>query len=297
MSGAAMNRAVMNRPTKTRAAVSRATQLKRTLFASLLLIAAGPALSDSAQVRRARVFASLPDWTGIWEAEAWSDITVAGRPAGGIAAVRAKSVLSAIPPYNAEWQARYQAALKDVAALKAAATTSNVCEFGFPGVMESPAVFQIAVTPEETLLIFSTREVRHVYTDGKPLPPREDLWPSFLGHSIGHWDGQTLVIDTAERVASAPLRFSSPLVKLSDRARFTERLRLVSKDRLEDQITVEDPVALEKPWQLTLSYRRVTNLDRMIDFNCTENDRNPVVDGKITIAPTSAPASGREALY
>ena len=268
-----------------RASMSCASKPALTLFATLLLLAAGPALSDSAQRQRARVFASLPDWSGIWEAEAWADITIAGRPAGGIAAVRAKSVLSAIPPYNAEWRAQYQAALKDTAALRAAATTSKVCEFGFPGVLESPALFQIAVTPEETLFIFSTREVRHVYTDGKPLPPREDLWPSFLGHSIGHWDGQTLVIDTVERVASAPLRFSSPLVKLSDRARFTEKLRLVSEDRLEDQITVDDPIALEKPWQLTLSYRRVTNLDRMIDFNCTENDRNPVVDGKITIAP------------
>ena len=80
-------------------------------------------------------------------------------------------------------------------------------------------------------------------------------------------------------------RFTSPLVKLSDQAKFTERLRLATPDRLENELTIEDPVALERPWHLKLSYRRVTNLDRMIYHNCTENDRNPVVDGRMTITP------------
>ena len=264
---------------------SRASGLKLALFAGILLAAASATCSGASPPQRARVFATLPDWTGFWESEAWSDITVGGRPAGGIASVRAKSRLAAIPPYNAEWRARYEAGLKDTSALQSAAMTSKVCEFGFPGVLESPALFQVAVTPEETLFVFATREIRHIYTDGKPLPAPEDLWPNSLGHSTGRWDGQTLVIETVERNAAAPLRYSSPLVKLSDRARFTERVRLMSPDRLEDQLTIEDPVALERPWQLTLSYRRVTNLDRMIDFNCSENDRNPVVDGMMTIAP------------
>ncbi len=54
----------------------------------------------STQQQRARVFASLPDWTGIWEAEAWTQRTAAGRPAGGMAEVRAKSQLMGHPPEN-----------------------------------------------------------------------------------------------------------------------------------------------------------------------------------------------------
>jgi hypothetical protein len=243
--------------------------------------------ADADQDRRTRIFSSLPDWSGFWEAEAWSDITVAGRPAGGIAAVRAKSTLSAIPPYNEEWKARYEEARKSPAA-QAAALSSKFCEFGFPGVMESPATLQFVVTPEETLIVSVTREIRHIPTTGEPHPPKEERWPTLLGTSVGHWEGQTLVVSTIERQAEAPLRFSTPYVKLSEHARFTERIRRVSRDRLEIEMTVEDPVALTRPWRIPLSYRRVTNLDRMIYHNCTENDRNPIVDGKLTI---SAPAA------
>ena len=251
-----------------------------------VLAEAAPAHATATNAeQRSRVFASLPDFSGIWESEAWSDITVAGRPAGGIAAVRAKSVLSAHPPYNAEWEARYQAALKDTAALQAASMTSKICEFGFPGALESPAVFQFLVTPEETVMLFVTREVRHLYTDGRSHPAADSLWPTLTGDSIAHWERDTLVVDTIARLASAPLRFSSPHVKLSEHARFTERIRRLGPDRLENELTIEDPVALSKPWHLRLAFQRVKNLDRMIHHDCVENDRNPVVDGRMTIAP------------
>jgi hypothetical protein len=237
------------------------------------------------EATRAKVFASLPDWTGIWESEAWSDVDVSGRPAGGAAAVRAKSALAVHPPYNAEWEARYQAELKSFDGRKSA-ETMKVCEFGFPGVMESPALFQLLITPEQTLFLFATRETRHVYTDGRTHPEAQNIWPTLMGDSVGRWEGRELVIDTVSRMATAPLRFTSPLIRLSDQARFTERLRLASPDRLENEVIVEDPVALARPWRLRLSYRRVTNLDRMIYHNCSENDRNPVVDGRMTISPT-----------
>jgi hypothetical protein len=52
-----------------------------------------------------------------------------------------------------------------------------------------------------------------------------------------------------------------------------------------DQLTIDDPLAFTHPWTLTIPYKRVTNLDRLIHGDCKENDRNPVVDGKLTIAP------------
>lgn len=222
---------------------------------------------------------------GIWESEAWSDVDEGGRPAGGIAAVRAKSVLTGKPPYNAELEARYQASLKDTAAQTAFASTSKTCSFAFPGAMESPSLFQIFVTREETLFLFATPEVRHIYTDGRPHPAPEDLWPTPMGESIGHWEGNTLVIETIARRAKTPIRFSSPQTVLSEQARFTERIRLASADRLENEMTIEDPVTLARPWVVTLKYRRVMDLDRLPPHDCTENDRNPVVDGKLTIAP------------
>jgi len=258
---------------------------KSVLVAICLLPCAEVAEADSAARQRAENFATLPDWTGLWESEAWSDITVGGRPAGGMAAVRAKSALAAHPPYNAVWEARYAEALKDTAALAAAAETTKICKFGFPGALESPSVFEMLVTPEQTAFIFTTPEVRHVYTDGRAHPGPDSLWPTLMGHSIGHWEGHTLVIETVARDSAAPLRFSSPFLKLSEQARYTERIRLVGPDSLVNEMTIEDPVALARPWHLVLRHRRVKNLDRILPYDCAENDRNPVIDGQLTISP------------
>jgi len=70
---------------------------------------------------------------------------------------------------------------------------------------------------------------------------------------------------------------------LSDSAHFTERLRLVDENTLEDRMHIDDPVAFAHPWDITFRYARVTEMNRMIPMNCEENDRNPVVDGKIII--------------
>jgi len=106
-----------------------------------------------------------------------------------------------------------------------------------------------------------------------------------MGDSIGHWEGDTLVIETVARLANDALAIASPLSKVSEHAKFTERLRLVSPDVLEDEMTIEDPVALARPWTVKIRYRRVTDLDRMTNYDCEENDRNPVVDGQLTVAP------------
>jgi hypothetical protein len=249
---------------------------------SLALLSAAHA-DEMAQQKRASVFAKLPNWNGIWETEAWTQRTAAGRPAGGMAEVRAKSVMMGHPPYKPDWDKRYQAGK---AATAASEVGRKVCSFGFPQNMESPALFQVAITPEETLFVFATPDVRHIYTDGRPHTEPDLLWLTRMGDSIGHWEGDTLVIDTIARAAEAPIAIASPGLNVSEQARFVERVRLVSPDRLEDQLTIIDPVALTKPYTVTIHYRRAQDMQRLIHHDCFENDRNPVVDGKLTIAPS-----------
>jgi hypothetical protein len=256
---------------------------KITLLLLSLLAAATCAHAQTSAQHRARIFASLPDWTGIWESEAWTQRTAAVRPAGGMATVRARAALMGHPPYKPEWEARYQAALKNSAAASEAGR--KVCSFGFPWAMESPSLFQVVVTPEETLFVFVTQDVRHIYTNGQQHPPKDDLWPTRMGDSIGRWEGDTLVIDTIARHPGAPIAHASPMSLVSEQARFTERIRLVTPDRLENEMTIDDPIAFERPWKLKLTYKRVKNLERLGNYDCMENDRNPVVDGKLTIAP------------
>ena len=254
-------------------------QLRITLLALVCVSAAHSAPNSGDRVR---MFASLPDWTGIWQSSAWFSMDVSGRLPGGDAQLQNTLQLIRHPPYNAEWEAKYQAGLKNTAALAAQTATFKVCSRGFPALLEAPWMFQFVVLPEETLLVFENDQVRHIYTDGRRHPPKDDLWPTRLGDSIGRWEGDTLIVDTVARTPE-PIAPRAWLSLLSERAHFTERLRMVNRDELEDQLTIEDPIALAQPWHIALEFKRVREMNRMIPFDCYANDRNPVVDGKMTI--------------
>lgn len=242
----------------------------------MLLVAVG-SCSQPDGGDRARVFAALPNWTGYWIADDGVEnaLGVSGRTEHG-AADFAKMKLNAPVAYTPEWAAKVDAARKD-----AARELGKECGFPFPFMMESPWVLQFLITPEETAVIVAGREIRHIYTDGRTHPSAEDIWPTPWGDSVGGWDGHELRVDT---IAVQPSTFP-PM--LSERAHFTERIRMVSPERIEDELTVEDPLALARTWQTTIPYQRVAGLDRMVHGDCQENDRNPVVDGKLTIAPAN----------
>jgi hypothetical protein len=266
---------------------SGGTAMMRTRLAVLLAALGSLAETHAASVQQPRTeaFSKLPDWTGIWEAEAWAGRTVAGRPPDGMKGLFSRTRLTGHPPYNPEWEARYQAGLKDTAALAALAASHKSCSFGFPMMMEAPPFLEFIMTPEQTLIAFETQNVRHIYTGGRTHPPEDELWPTPSGHSIGRWEGDTLVAHTVARRSSDPLGFASPLTRVSGKATFTERIRMVGPDRLENVMVIEDPIAFSQPWKVTLSYVRVKSIDRLAGHDCTENDRNPVIDGKLTIAP------------
>jgi hypothetical protein len=254
-----------------------------SVCAVLLLSCAAVAASQSEQQRQ-RAFKTLPDWTGIWLPDdgVMDELGLTNAPEKGDVTFADTILRKQHPPYNEEWEAKYQAARRALEARKTGSESylSKECGFYFPKVMESPWVFEALVTPEETVLIFAGREVRHILTDGRTHPPMDERWATPWGDSIGHWHGQTLIVDT---VAVQKDPGAGPM--LSEGAHFTERLRRLGKDKFEDQITVDDPVALTHPWSVTIPYKRVTNLDRMIHGDCLANDRDQIIDGKVTITP------------
>ncbi len=85
---------------------------------------------------------------------------------------------------------------------------------------------------------------RTVWTDGRPLPKDPD--PSYLGYSVGKWDGDTFVVETIgfnDKLWDDS--FGNPR---SDETRLTERYRRLNHDTLEMQITIDDPKAYTKTW-------------------------------------------------
>jgi hypothetical protein len=285
--------------------------MRTLLMALLLAVLNGPVLAQANSTSRVQRFSALPNWTGIWETEISAQmengeldkamaeamrhpdrVTAVLAPKGVLLPAEveffSREQLIKKPPYNSEWDHRYERLKRKVMATPAAAVKAGsvkACRWEYPLIMESPTdgVFEVFVTPEETLLLFADGQARHIYTD-RPHPAPENLWPTDLGDSVGRWEGDTLVIDTVERKAGPFIRvphFLSP--DLSAGAHFTERLRMVSPDAMEDQMTIEDSARLAHPWTVTLRFRRVKNLDRLIATDCTENDRFSVTNGKETI--------------
>ena len=118
-------------------------------------------------------------------------------------------------------------------------------------------------------------QTRSIWTDGRSHPANAN--PGFMGDSIGRWQGDALTVDTVAVSDAQPL---APGFGHSERLRITERIGLnpADKDQLIDRIEVQDTDALERPYVVTATYRRDRH-GRLLEFECAENDRNPVDAG------------------
>jgi len=168
-------------------------------------------------------------------------------------------------PYDAR-RAAEDAATKRGEPLGTAAV--QCVPYGFPRMM-AVALYpaEIIQRPSQvTIITEAFSEVRRVYMN-QPQLPIDEVPPSYYGHSVGKWDGDSLVIDTVG-IKESVLGYQN--LPHSSQMRITERIRLVTPDMLHDQITVEDPVVLEKPFTYTLAYRRMPNY-KMVEFICENN--------------------------
>jgi hypothetical protein len=110
------------------------------------------------------------------------------------------------------------------------------------------------------------------------MPKKEDLWGTYTGVSIGHWEGDTLVFETAglkgDRDNDAILDRTGAV--LSDAAHVTTRVRKTNDNTMQFVVTIEDPKALTKPWVVTKQFRKQKPGLFLYDYGCAENNRNPV---------------------
>ena len=251
--------------------------MRRIILATLISLSVASAHAAPNSPARLRAFAKLPNWTGIWIENA-NESEVSGHYQNEKEAVAAFKFFGH-PPYNAAWEAEYQKRLAAVLAV----TATKGCVIDFPATMESPQTFELIVTPEETVYTAGDGTFRHIYTDGRRHPAKDDLWPTITGDSIGHWEGQTLVVDTIARTPG-PDRFLG-IAAYSDQAHFIERIRMTGKNSMEDQMTIDDPTAFTHPWKLTLGYKRVTYINRFDPYYCELDNRIELKDGKEIIVP------------
>jgi len=206
---------------------------------------------------------SHPDLTGTWAADRRPnrDPKIVPPPA---APLLLKSQYAG--PYEARRKAEREADERG----EPLANGSTACiPYGMPQMMSAIYPLEILQTAGQiTIVAEAFSEVRRIYMD-EPQARIGEVAPGYYGHSVGHWDGDTLVVDTIG-IKESVLGYRA--MPHSEQVRLTERFKLVAPDVLHDQVTVEDPVALEKPWTFTFAYRRTPGY-KMQEYVC-ENNRD-----------------------
>ena len=226
-----------------------------------------------------------PDLSGFW-AE-WRRVAGLPGPVGRAAAARQREIEASFPAPRSEptaltpWGAERHLYNKDPLydrgdRVRNELDPSSHC---FPaGTARLGAPFQILPTPGKVFIIYeANHEVRQIFMDGREHP--EDLELTWNGHSIGRWDGDTLVVDTIG-MRDEPLLDSAGHVH-STELRIVERIRRLAYDVLEIEKMLTDPKTLAKPYRRHTTYPLApSDWDLLEDVQCEGKYRRGIWFGE-----------------
>jgi hypothetical protein len=231
---------------------------------------------------RAQAPGSHPDITGSWGA-LWKRDNV-----------DPKLVVQDGPPpqFNPEYTAKYREirklrdAVQSAKGAGAAAANSefvlretSCLPYGMPYMMNGGYSIEILQAHDHlTIVSEAMLEVRRIYLD-KTQPPLDEVDIGYEGHSVGKWDGNTLVVNT---VGIKPSVLGYHDMPHSDQLTLTERIRLLTPELLQNTITVTDPKALVHPYTFTYTLKRLVDYETP-EYVCDNRREKIDSDGKIHV--------------
>ena len=232
--------------------VSRAIVFCLTPAFAVVLLSTTPAAVQNRRPAAGRLFGH-PNLSGIWMG-----------PGLGMTANLTRALGRELPftPYGAE----------------KAKTVDHADEPGSrcfpPGVtrgMGGPFPFQIVQSDETiAILLEFSNQFRLIYMDVEHPKDVSDYGPEFFGHSVGKWEGDTLVVDTIALDDRTWLDQGGH--QHSDQLHLTERFQKTDPDTIKWTVTVEDPVFYTEPWTYSLDFKRQNT--RLYPYLCAENNRD-----------------------
>jgi hypothetical protein len=123
---------------------------------------------------------------------------------------------------------------------------------GMPRDMYEPVPIEILVLPDQIVILIENDHIaRHIFLDVSEHP--KDLNLTWMGHSIGHWEGDTLVVDTVALRGETFLDGAGH--PHTDSMHLVEHIKRVDPDTLDDTVTVDDPKAYVHPWTIQKTYK------------------------------------------
>ncbi len=137
-----------------------------------------------------------------------------------------------------------------------------------PGPLYTMGMFKIMQTPGLTSVLSEGGAYRQIFTDGRPLPP--DPNPTWQGYSVGHWEGDTLVVQSAGFNDQTWLDSGHPH---TEALRVTERYQRKDFGHMQLQVTFDDPKTFKKPPTILLNAELAPDTEMLEDV-CNENERD-----------------------
>jgi hypothetical protein len=190
-----------------------------------------------------------------------------------------RTVDGQLPPFTErgrrEWQYNVKA---DERGEPVADAPTGCLPHGIPRLLASPYPIQIITTPDQMTWVHEVnRNQRYIYMNEEhPKNPK----PTYLGHSVAHWEGNTLVIDTIG--LNDKTRIDEEGITHTDQLHVVEHITKTvdakGVTQLESLITITDPVMFTAPWTTKRVYKARPEV-RLMEYVCEENNRNAPVDG------------------
>ena len=150
---------------------------------------------------------------------------------------------------------------------------SQTCEpKGMPYNMQHMLPMDFVQRPNELVILIEERsQPRHIYLDGRKHTPDDELLASSNGESLGHWEGDTLVVDTVGIMESTLLTVDR--IPHSDALHVVERISVSPDGKLmTDVITMSDPKTFTHPYTITMHYQRSPESTQAVEYICTVDD-------------------------
>jgi hypothetical protein len=245
--------------------------MRRAVVGSLIFLSAQPFAAQDRSSAPGNTYASLaklPDWSGAWVIP-WAAFAAENKrlqnpndPGAPLLTPEYGRLRDAYLANLAQQQSNGNGRVVDCGGLP-----------GMPNIMRWAFAIEFLFTPGRvTILLEQASTIRRIYTDGRTHTIDPD--PSYLGESIGHWEGETLVVHTTALSAKTPLR---PGLPTSGNAQITERIHRTDANHLQIDTAVEDPVALTAPWRYSRIYERTDPvfLETECEVNRDGNDQEP----------------------
>src|SRR5262249_10584983 len=179
---------------------------------------------------------------------------------------RAVDAPSLTPEYLTKWQVISKSRISGSSEYD---NTAKCLPPGMPAMMSMAYGMEVMQTKDKITFFSELNDaLRRVYLDGRKPTQKHLEDPTYAGYSTGHWEGDTLVVETVALHANSFIEGFTPH---SDAMTVKERIRFSGPGLLEDRIIVNDSKALKQPWETVHTYRKsVPPKDELREFACAE---------------------------